>query len=156
MEPYLHSTNLTNKFRIGVNPFTDEEIQFPLDDGLSELQLTSTKKYLNSIGAYPAEDDTYVYIPIKSRETLRLGAAGLLRDANPACYSLEWDFISLQVADVLFNLCVNSGMVFWYEIDSVLNFSNTNIDLVHRRWRNVSDTQSAKRLHEWLIEKYYD
>lgn len=148
----LVTCNLSDAFRIQVNPFTGEQVRAPVDAGLTETETKALLDVLADFGASPPDDDGYRYVHFDSNHYIgidvgssdhvpkhgfALNVEGVLDDAVAGAI---W---RIAVAG---NLCISSSIT-----SGVDALTRTYADpRIAARWPSASILRSSFELKTWL------
>jgi len=152
----LFTLNLGTDVRAGKNPFTDQHIAFPVDDGLTDGQINAFQNTLDGYGfdgpgadheGYALYRDDGGYLKFRS---IDLGSGDTLCNV-----SVEL-LVPVLTKDILFIIrdIVHAGEFaltsFTGEDARLISRSPTSAHL--KRWPGITTLNSMSELREWLTE----
>ncbi|WP_444956994.1 hypothetical protein [Microbulbifer sp. ZKSA002] len=148
----LYTINLTTNTRKMVNPFTEEVSYASVDDPISASAKSNLKQLLLELGATSEEEDTYVYVPLESNATLRLGILNFLENESLVGIAFEYDDLDISLAKALFQICRAGELVIRSGTDEepvavVAELANPSLQ---SRWLKLEKIGRAEELLAWM------
>ncbi|WP_445359094.1 hypothetical protein [Microbulbifer sp. ANSA005] len=147
----LYTINLTTKTRKMVNPFTEEVSYASVDNPITASAKSNLKQLLLELGA-TSEEDTYVYVPLESGTTLRLGIFNFLENESLVGIAFEYDDLDISLAKALFQICRTGELIIRSGTDEepvavVAELANPSLQ---SRWLKLEKIRRAEDLLTWM------
>jgi hypothetical protein len=154
----LHTCNLGEKTRTGVNPFTKETIHFPIDDGLSDSESDAVLEILESHGFEEPEEEGEGYVLSWSdRECLQL-RSGAFEPIAEGISSVEVELLSVgtipdQVLAIILEIAIAGNLALMSPTgEDVRVPAKAKLPQVLKRWPDAAVIETVDELRAWLTD----
>lgn len=149
----LHTCNLVDDVRTGVNPFTGETVQFHIDVGLSDTEIAALKELLEEYHAKGPDPDYYYSVSFGDESNVSVGTGPM--DGTSPCIGIGISIVGPVTVDVLSfirQIAVRTNMTVGSATDpdtlAVLGESKT--DEMVKRWPDAAILKTEDEFVNWV------
>ncbi|MEX2171110.1 MAG: hypothetical protein WD851_17455 [Pirellulales bacterium] len=149
----LNTCNFGDRFRLGINPFTGEEVRFPIDDGLSGHQIRSVKSVfaLHGIRGPEPECEGYAFYGVDG-ESVRFRGSDFEKD-SVVSMAVEITVKKLvdEIVSIVFDVAKAGGFALSSDAGDSVRILDRELDAtILARWPDAQLIRSVRELRIWI------
>ena len=152
---FLHTCHLSDRVRKGINPSTGEPVEFPIDDGLTDVERNAVRRVFAKFGVEgpePEFEGYALYIPGNGSVRFR---GGEFEDDEMPIKGLDVEISVKKLSDdilrLVFEVARQGNLAFMSSIgDQVGLPSKSSGARSKKRWPEATIIESTDSLRSWL------